>query len=310
MSDYFPAAWPLLAAYAAFLLLLLHITRPVYIALKKRGAGYGIVFDSATNAPVALATVRLLDLHNLPVSSAVTDRKGRYRLAASKGEYYVDVVKTGYQFPSQHFDRRCGAYDNVLPTHHIKVQDYGMITKNIPIDPVAAGTASRLLPRICLSTNVQFLIGYLSPFVVILVPLSSPSFLSWSVYAVYVAITIGRIATFRPSAPAFGTIKDSRTGRPLEKAVVRIFEAKFNKLLETQVTSHRGRYAFVIRPGAYYVLIQKPGFKSIRINFPHIKKEGFVLSRNVTMKPSGAGAVPPEPAPDAGSVTESMASYE
>lgn len=298
MTDFLPSAWPVHLAYLFFLLFLLHITRPVYIAIKKRGAGYGVVFDSITGKPVPLATVRLVDLHNLPVSSAVTDKHGRYRLAASTGEYYIDVVKTGFTFPSQRFDKRYAAYDNTLPTHHIKVQDYGIITKNIPVDPLEQMATSRFLrPRIRLSTNIQFLIGYLTPFIVIIFPLRYPSIYSWTMYAMYVSIAIGRIATFRPPAPAFGTIKDARTLRPMEKVVVRIFESRFNKLLETQVTSPRGRYAFMIRPGAYYVLIQKPGFKTIRINFPHIKKEGFVLSRTVSMKPSreqGAAPIPTE----------------
>jgi len=283
------------AIFVIFLLFLLRITRPVYLAIKKRGAGYGIVFDAASGSPVALATVRLIDLHNLPVSTAITDKKGRYRLAASRGEYYLDVVKTGYRFPPSQFRENHTSFDNTLSTRHIKVADYGMITKNIPVEPVTATFRQNLLKfRILLPTNLQFLIAYLSPLVIIAYPIRNTDLAPWIIYFLYVGVVLGRIVALKPPPRAFGIVGDARTKRPIEKAVIRIFDAKYNKLLETQITSPRGRYAFVIKPGAYYVQIEKVGFKTIRINFPHIKKEGFVLSRDVSMTllPQKTSAVP------------------
>ena len=52
---------------------------------------------------------------------------------------------------------------------------------------------------------------------------------------------------------------DKRTGKPVEHAIVRLFSKKFSKLIETQVTDARGRYAFFAGPSEYFVTITAPG---------------------------------------------------
>ena len=47
----------------------------------------------------------------------------------------------------------------------------------------------------------------------------------------------------------------------MARAVVRIFEGRFNKLLEAQVTDERGRYHFRVGGNVYYVTVTKPGFQ-------------------------------------------------
>jgi hypothetical protein len=65
--------------------------------------------------------------------------------------------------------------------------------------------------------------------------------------------------------------------------MVRIFEQKYGKLLETQVTSAKGRYAFVVKKGRYRLLVQKQGYKSVIINFPDVKDDHFLLAKDVML---------------------------
>jgi hypothetical protein len=93
--------------------------------------------------------------------------------------------------------------------------------------------------------------------------------------------------TYTPAQPTFGAITSAVTGEPIERAVVRIFRTRFDKLLETQITGPRGRYAFVVRPGSYYVTITKPGYRSVRLNFPAITQDGFALAKDVKLTRTG-----------------------
>jgi len=286
-----------LLAYAVFLLVLLTVTRPAYLAFRRRRSGYGVVFNSVTGIPEPLVSVRLKDLHGQVVGSAVTDRAGRYRLLAHKGEYLVDVTKTGFAFPSAYLGKgHSTVYGNLLPTQHVIIQDHGVITKNIPIDPVSKAKRSKIYRwRPHIGKNTQSAVGLFGPFVAFGIPwfLMRTSIVSWILFVAYVALSLERLMSFKPAAPPFGTVRDAKTAKPVEKAVVRIFDASNNKVLETQVTSPKGRYAFMVRHGAYYLVVQKPGYRSVRLNFPRIAKDGFLLVRDVPVRQLGTSEKDP-----------------
>jgi hypothetical protein len=95
---------------------------------------------------------------------------------------------------------------------------------------------------------------------------------------------LGSIFSFRAAKPPFGTIRDAETKEPIERAHIRIFESKFNKLLETQTTSPKGRYAFVVHPGTYRVLVTKKGYKTVLLKYPAITQDGYLIVKDVLMK--------------------------
>ncbi len=287
--------------FALILFALLRLSRSVYLAFRRRRAGYGIVFNSITGLPEPLVSVRLVTpgAFSQSVSTAVTDRHGRYRLPAHPGEYLVEVKKEGFLFPSTHLKERSTVYDNILPAARIVVRDHGVITKNIPVDPADVSTASRIFHGgSFLDKRTKYILAYLSPIALVWIPLIRGSWLLWLFFVGYLAVIIYRTFTFKPAPPAFGTITNAETKEPVSQAVVRIFSTEFNKLLETQVTGPRGRYAFVVHPGSYYLLIKKPGYRSVRMNFPAIKKDGFILARDVSLKPAPKAYVDEHPDPE------------
>jgi hypothetical protein len=287
---------PMLVGYAATLLLLLQLTRPVYLAFRRRRTGYGTVFNSTTGLPEPLVSVRLTTFGPVGqvVSTAITDKHGRYRLMAKPGEYILSADKNGFTFPSKYLKQESSVYENILPAAHIVVKDYGMITKNIPIDPADGGRSRVFGWGFRLGKSTQYTLAYGSPFMLVLVPYFTHSFVAWALFWAYMIAILHRMFTYKPADPAFGTIMDGGSREPVSQAIVRVFSTKFNKLLETQITGPKGRYAFVVQPGSYYITIQKPGYRSVRINFPAIKKDGFAMAKDITLS---RAAVKEEEAP-------------
>lgn len=272
--------------YVLALLGLLHLTRPAYLAFRRGKRGYGAVFNSVTGLPEQLVSIRLVlpGKFGTPVSTAVSDKHGRYRLTAKPGEYIVQVIKTGFVFPSEYLKTHSSVYDNILPASRIIVKDHGIITKNIPVDPVGGGRSKVFGWRIHLSKNAQAVLGTAGPFTLWIYPYLTRSVIAWTLYVLYLAAIGYRLFTFKPGQPSYGVIRDAETGEFVRNAVARVFNAKNNKVLETQITSERGRYAFVVHPGAYYATIQKPGYKTVRINFPKIAQDATSLVKDVRLK--------------------------
>ena len=68
-----------------------------------------------------------------------------------------------------------------------------------------------------------------------------------------------------PKLRSWGIVYDEQTKRPLANAVARIFEPKYNKLLETKITDSKGRYAFLLGPSKYYAVFEKQGFRPTQL---------------------------------------------
>jgi hypothetical protein len=282
-----------LAVFLGVLIVCYRITLPVYLKFKRRKEGCGTVFRSDTGEPVDLARIRLADMHGITVTTAVTDKQGHYRLVVFPGEYVMDVTKEGFVFPSKYLSsaERSVTYDNVIPSSRVRIKDHGIVTKNIPVDPIRPAHARSKVfrRRIILGENAQLLIAWTTPWAAFAVPLFAgmsgiPLALSWGSAAVYAAAMGRRFITFKPGRGAYGTIADAHTGVPLDRVVVRLFDAKFNKQLQTLTTTEKGRYAFLVNAGSYYILMKHDGYRPVRLNFPNITKESYPLATDVRMK--------------------------
>ena len=268
------------------------LTHPAYMAFRRRRSSHGRVFNSVTGKPEALVAVALRDLHGSVVRSTVTDRHGKYRIVAPKGDYIVEVRKFGFTFPSKIVkDKKHPDYENVLNTAHIVVGDYGSIVKNIPLDPVAAGRGAFRWPRLLLPKGLQNTIFGLSPFAAFATAYVLGSMAGWLVFSLFCVAFILRITHYKPAKPPFGTITDAGSGHPLEGVAVRVLDKKFNKVLETQITSPKGRYAFVVNHGSYRILMKKKGYKSVILNFNGLVKDGQLLAKDVKVTPLPIGQI-------------------
>jgi hypothetical protein len=251
-------------------------TAPILLFARRKRRGFGIVYNSISKVPIDLAVVRLFELpadgsKGRLVASRVTDRGGRYFFTANPGRYRIEASKTGFTFPSDYLrDKRAdGDYLDIYHAEPIVVTEKdAVIAANIPLDPSQAAAFHKPAnviwkARLRVIQNVVAALGFiLSSIVAILHP-------SWfAVAMVFVQLAVlmlVRVLAKPRRTKNWGIVYDKRTGRPLSNAVARVFEPRYNKLLETTVTDAKGRYGFVLGPNQYFAVFEKPGYQTVEV---------------------------------------------
>ncbi len=173
------------------------------------------------------------------------------------------------------------------------------IGANIPLDPVAGGETPvriRWMRRLRLLQNTVAILGNLGAVgVLVLRPSVFTAAMAGGQLAVYAMIR--RLTS--PKKPVnWGIVYDQATGRPLSNVIARVFEPKYNKLLETTVTDSRGHYTFLLGPNEYYAVFEKAGFQTevIRPIDYSKKTEPSELAAKIALK---QGENPPQAVPPA-----------
>ncbi|HTM68617.1 MAG TPA: fibronectin type III domain-containing protein [Candidatus Binatia bacterium] len=288
-------AVPYLLYLASFL------SHPTLLIARRRRKKWGIVYNALTKLPLDLAIVRLIDAKTgRIVRSAVTDKDGRYFFIVPAGEYKMLAIKAGFAFPTSYL--RGQTQDiSLVDLYHgetVKVEKETSITANIPLDPVAtAKTPAKVLVE-GLARKLQTALALTTVLAMIVAAMITPTPKVFAILAANVVMFLffRRLsATKKPKN--WGIVYDEGTGRPLQNAVARIFDTRYNKLLETQVTDARGRYAFLVGQNVYYVTFEKPGYLKQQtgpVNATQVEKkaaleQGLVA---VDMKLPKAGAPP------------------
>lgn len=243
-------------------------TSPFLFFARRKRKAYGIVYNSLSKVAIDLATVRLYDtITNRLVKSTVTDAQGRYFFVTNPGQYRLTVVKNGFVFPSAYLAgvKDDGMHLDVYTGQIIVVTEHdATIAANIPLDGVEGRTDQEpsVVGRRGLLRKLRFAFSASGVVLSLLVYFFSPSLLT-------AALAIGQVIVFClfwrlaiPRRPkGWGVVYDNATRRPVGNAVVRLFEPKYNKLVETTLTDSLGRYSFLVGPNEYFVRADKEGYE-------------------------------------------------
>jgi len=265
-------------------------TQPLLLLFPKRRKGWGVVYHSLSKMPVDLAIVRLYEkVTGRLVQTRVTDREGRFAFFVQPGQYFIKVVKPNFSFPTGYLKNKKEdvKYLDLYHGEEITVTEKNtLVTPNIPIDPVEA-ERSKPDKKIVLAhfgrkvQNVAALLGVIFAMISVLI---SPKL--WMVGILVghclLYVLFRRLARSR-KPKSWGIVYETKTKTPVGLTVARIFETEYNKLLETQVTDGRGRYAFLVGNSSYYVTFSKPGFSPKRTETIDLRgrKEGAAVGLDV-----------------------------
>lgn len=284
----------LVSSLASLWYLLSHLINLLlqWLGLKKREKAWGLVYNSTTKEPVDLAIVRLFDTKTNKVKqTAVTDKNGRFSFQPEAGRYYINATKPFFSFPSKLVKGLSSdsKYTKLYFGKNIKVEERQTLNFSIPLDPLdAIRMRSTFLSRIKsilekLSTPI-LVFGIIFAAFALWVTLS---IFSGVILAIYIVLLILKQFLLKSPTKPWGKVFDLKTRKPVSGVVIRVFDKKYNKLLETKVTDNKGRFSFLLPKGEYYLTVasHKYKFASKKTGIKHAYAgEPFAVEEKKLMK--------------------------
>lgn len=264
----------------------------LFFRLRKKKK-WGVVYDSFTKQPLTLATIRVMDAASGKiVRTQVTDSLGRYLLILDPGSYKIVVEKSGYSDFSEHLrgQEEDTRYLNLYHGQTVNVTEKQNIIYNIPVDPVAGKESfAALLKQRGLNAfkyTLSFAGLVISGVSLIITP---TALVSGFFFAQLLFFGITRKFAFAPMPVKIGQVLDADISTPIGQAIVRVFDATYNKLVNTTLSNTKGQYAVLVGPSKYYVTYEKPGFNKLQTDILNYssektKGEGGIISLDQKLK--------------------------
>lgn len=243
-------------------------TSPFLFISRRKRKTFGVVYNSVTKVPIDLAIVRLYNIATgRLLSSTVTDDKGKYFFVANPGQYRVAVTRSGFIFPSTYLTgvKDDGVFLDVYTGQVVEVTDKdATIAANIPIDVAQDQKMQepKYVFRRRLLRRLQFIFSLSGSLLSVLVCFLSPSLFTAGLVVIQVIVFVLFWRLARPKKPrGWGVVYDAQTKRPVGNAIIRLFEPKYNKLVESTISDTLGRYSFIVGPNEYFVSTNREGYE-------------------------------------------------
>ena len=268
-------------------------TQPFMLITRRKKRGWGVVYNSITKRPSDLAIVRLYDYETKKlVQTRVTDKMGRYEFIVKPGKYFLEVSKKEYKYPAELLDRAetDGEYQDVYYGDPIIVGEEGVINRPIPLDPDKKMETGKQIKRKLGWKKVQSLFTLLGPILAMISFIITPELWIGSLIVVQLVIyfIFKRLADAEKPV-SWGMVKDALSGKSLKRSIVRVFDTKFNKLLDTQVTEKKGKYAFLVGNNEYYMTTEKEGYQPHKTDvYDMSHEESGYLAKDIPMIKEGS----------------------
>jgi len=269
-------------------------TAPVLLFGRRKRKAYGVVYNAFTKTPIDLALVRLYSVaENKLIRSRVTDKEGKYFFLVQPGKYRININKSGYEFPSSTLSnvKDDAIFLDVYHGEEIEVTEKDVvITPNIPIEPLVVDQRKEIssVKKIRALRKLQYRFAFIGILVSLSVFLIQMSIWTGTVLGIQIVVylLVRRLATSK-KPKSWGIVYDQKTQRPIGNVVVRIFEPKYHKLLETGITDNKGRYTFLLGPNEYSSTFEKGGYESAEINPINYsqEKETKEWAQNIALSP-------------------------
>ncbi len=265
---------------------------------RKKGEPWGVVYDSVTKAPVSRAVVRLFSGGRL-IDTAVTNVNGVFTFAPVPGEYKMSVTRSGYDFPTQVIvGDSDGDKENIYRGgEYLVKKDEELVSIYIPIDHKEMSEFKKNYHKV--ASAVSSFILFVNPAVLLIGAVISFGFyaefggklniLFGFLYLALIGLHYYMKSVYKVK---LGKILD-RSGNPIEGLKIGLYDAIYDRLIETRVTNSLGQYQFIV-PGGKYVL--KPISKDYVVSdqafsdgYPVGKKskKDILIARDIELRKAG-----------------------
>lgn len=245
----------------------------------------GVAYDAFSKRPIDLAIIRLIHAPTgLMVRLRVTDRFGRFWFKTQPGDYRLEAIKPGFVFPSTSLRGKTsdGIFSNLYHGSRFVLEKPATLTHTIPMDSIIPAETSR---QIRLRTRLRSMQNgvasggaFLGLFAFILLP-------SWGMAAA-ASIPVALYALFRRLVRSdhpkkSGRVLNTKTKKPIANAIIRLYEAKSNRLVDVQATDRKGRYGFFAAHNRFYMTVEASRYAPARFEEDMTDSSSDVLAKDI-----------------------------
>jgi hypothetical protein len=243
------------------------------LSLHRRKTRWGIVVDSDLGRPVAHAVVQVFDakFHQLK-DTQVTNADGQFGFLLPPGKYYVVVNQPGFIFPARKKPPtvlHSGERIYLGEEFECDARDPNKIPRLvIPMDreektPLANMLIWRYVERFLAFVDglgiVLLIVGAsINTFFLLTVP-GSLNILFEVIYLLLFSVKMYILVSHQQG---LGYVTDAKTKLPIDLAIMRLYNAKTNRIVQTRVTNIHGKFFVLVPKGEYTASVSKPGYKS------------------------------------------------
>ncbi|MBI4215461.1 MAG: hypothetical protein HY602_01945 [Parcubacteria group bacterium] len=268
--------------------------------MKRKVNPWGVVYDSVSKDPVALAIVRLFAItmeKGAPrarlIETQVTDRWGRYGFMPRMGSFYIEVVKPDYGYPSKIVGKgqtEDDAYTHLYHRQRMLIQDEdASVSFNIPIDPSSAAFSqkgkwsfSKMIYQIRTGLGhivrpIIFGLTLLSGLILLL----HPTLVNGLIFLAYFGLSVFQYRLAVAEVQPWGLVFDSSAEEPLAFAAISLVDAQYGRVMKSRLTDYQGRFSFLPPSGFYKILVKKehyrfPSSKAVKGKYNYYGGKFFV----------------------------------
>jgi hypothetical protein len=280
--------------YLPYIILQIILALLSLLGFRKRGNPSGYVYNSLTKEPITQAIVRIFNENNELIWTDVTDSNGYFKTTeVEDGEYYIKVTARNSIFPSKVvFGKTDFPLENVYHGEEFLTRNKKIPNFSIPMDQKEITKLEKSIAIFLSRTKsiwkslhiLLFLIGLLFSIYALHI---TQMWWNYLIVIIYIPSLIALIFSFFNKKEKYGTVKDENR-KPVEGAIIGLYEKEFDKLVSKRVTNNLGRYKFVVSKGLYKISIMNSDLKvqdAEKIETLEVKKEGVnVLCPNITVK--------------------------
>jgi hypothetical protein len=267
-------------------------SQPLLIFARRKHKKIGVVYNSVTKVPIDLVTVRAFDVKTgRLVKTMVTNERGEFFLRISKeGTYRLQAMKQGFVFPSTYLKGAIedGVYVDVYTGQYIEVSaNAEALAVAIPLDPEGSSVPAKTLRWQRTRRRIALVLSPLSVVFSVGIAIVYPGIFSATLLGLQITLYyLTWKVTHRKRKETWGIVYDEASRRPVGNVVIRLFEPKYNKLVESVLSDANGRYVFALGPNEYYVTFAKDGYQDATVKPIDLKtrKEITLFGINIPLR--------------------------
>ncbi len=244
------------------------VSIPFAVSALHRGSVVGKDEDGKT-VPLIGALIRLEQLSAgkyTEVGRASADASGNYGFVVPNGDYRLNIEAVGYRT-----ERTSGfkVDNNIINRSSQLIASVDLLSPDVSIGEKAtyvASVAGEQASKIIESANdpqveraAQTTVAPIALGAALIATVPALSMLNLLSYLRFLFLQPIFLLGYR-RRKKWGMVYNALTKMPIDLAVVRLFDVKTNRVVQSHVTDSEGRYAFFVDPGLYRIEVTKPGF--------------------------------------------------